>query len=127
MSPSKPDAKDFQKETIKIFRTPEEGGKGTEIAVVRWIVDGRAFNPQLSNQEIYFDKVDRKRKFGKLKGFNLADWLFIMQHKDEIEALLKDSAFKKPPPVDTQSRAANDDTAEIAESKYNPMDEEVPF
>lgn len=79
--------RDIQKEVIKIYRTPAEGERGTEIAVVRWITDGKASAPQLVNQEVYIDRLDKKRKHGKMKGLKWGDWKFLTEKPERVEEI----------------------------------------
>lgn len=118
--------KHFEKQVIKILRSVAVGAKGTEIAVVRWITDGTAYSPQLINQEVYFDRVEKKVKYGKMKGLKYGDWQLIMKHRDEIETLLKDLGDRP----DTQSRAANDVPAAQAPAPGDAQeyaDDEIAF
>lgn len=84
----------YEKQVIKVYRTPPEGQRGTEIAVVRWIKDGRAFAPQLINQEVYYSKAGGaqavERKFGKMKGWKVADMAVVAANLEEITELLED-------------------------------------
>lgn len=127
---AKPQQKDFQMEMIKILRDVADGERGTRIAIVRWIVDGRAFSPQLVNQEIYTDRINRQRKVGKNKGLNAGDWVFLMNFGvEKIRDMLIDYTSKKPAPLSGQDAAANDyaDEVSTAAPASNPPDEEIPF
>jgi len=102
------DGGEFTKETIKVFRDVTDPSlKGqTEIAVIRWTKDGRSFAPQLANQEVYFDRLTKEKKYGKMKALKLADFKFIVTNAPEIEALLREAP--PAPRPDTQKAAAAD-------------------
>lgn len=100
----------FEKETIKVFRAADPEKKMTEISVIRWIKDGRGFSPQLVNQEVYIDKIDKKVKNGKIKGLKAADFALILEHREEITELLSDHFTPERTRVDTQKKAANDES-----------------
>lgn len=122
--------KDFQRETIKVLREVEDGERGTEIAIVRWIVDGRAYSPVLINQEVYHDRIAQQRKHGKMKGWTLGDFKFISDRSKEIIEYMAD-LYRNPkavnPPVTGKEAAAND-VAEMHEDRGpRTADEEVPF
>jgi hypothetical protein len=79
--------KNIDVHVVKILR-PCEGDRGTEIAVVRYVVDGRAYPPVLINREVYVDRIDRKRKYGKLKGFKWADVVFLRDNIAKVVDLM---------------------------------------
>lgn len=126
----RPAKKDFQKETIKIFRAvPDEDSRGNEIAVIRWITDGMAAAPQLVVQEVYTDRLTKKRMYGKVKGLKWGDYKFLTENPErtaEILDLLMDlgpGKNKRTAPPSGQEAAAND----FAERGAFQSDEEVPF
>jgi hypothetical protein len=121
---------EFQKEVIKIFRAPgAEEEKGTEVAVIRWIKDGRAFPPSLEVREIYTDRLDGKRRHGKLRGIRWADWKFITETPERIEEvaeLLLDLPMAKKRKSDVKARAAGEEIPAAPEApKAQPVGDEV--
>ncbi len=104
------DKKDIQSLIIRILRTPEEGMNGRELAVMQYVVGGQAYSPELVNREVYFDKIDRKKKYGKTKGLKWADVHFIASHSADILNLI---AQRTPAPkqiVSGQEAASGDDS-----------------
>ena len=85
--------KNIETHVVKIFRAVE-GDRGLELAVVQFIVDGNATAPQLVNREVYVDRLDRRRKYGKTKGLRWLDWKFLTETPErikEVAALLLDA------------------------------------
>lgn len=126
----KPEKKEFERQVIRILRPVPDGERGNEIVVVRYYSEGRIFAPQLANQEIYTDKISRKRKNGKVKGFKWGDFKFLTETPEriaEIQELLLDSPFerKKSQPRSGQDAAANDQAPD--EAPPLEADEQVPF
>lgn len=83
-----PVKKNFEKQTIRILRAvPPEKDRGIELAIIRWLSDGNAHVPQLVGQEVYTDRLDRKRKYGKVKGLKWGDWKFLTETPQRIEEI----------------------------------------
>lgn len=87
------DKKDIQTLIIRILRTPDEGVNGRELAVVQYVVGGQSYAPELTNREVYFDRVDRKKKYGKNKGLKWADVEFVRRNMPDILRLLSMNTF----------------------------------
>lgn len=117
------DNPDFEKVTIKVLR-PVEGDRGTELSIVRWIKNGRAFAPQLVNQEVYTDRLDKRRRHGKIKGLKWADLKFIIERKDEILEILLDLTGASQ---DRAARASSGQDAAANDFRPTFSDDEVPF
>lgn len=100
--------KDIQTLCIRILREPDEGKNGRELAIVQYIVGGQAYSPELTNREVYHDRIDRKRKYGKNKGLKWADVEYIRQNMPEILRLLSQPTFDQKRPLSGQEAAAGD-------------------
>jgi len=81
------DKKDIQTLIIRILRTPDDGVNGRELAVLQYVVGGKAYPPELINREVYFDKIDRKKKYGKTKGLKWVDIHFILEHPEILDLI----------------------------------------
>lgn len=103
------DKKDIQTLIIRILRTPDEGVNGRELAVMQYVVGGQAYAPELINREVYFDKIDRKKKYGKTKGLKWADVHFIQAHPEILDLIAQRTPAAKQV-VSGQEAASGDDS-----------------
>lgn len=65
----------------------DEHGKGIELRVVEWIVEGKHY-PQLEKREFFKDD-EGNWKMGKAKGMNDQDFIVVIKNWNKICTLMK--------------------------------------
>ncbi|QOR55562.1 MAG: hypothetical protein UMS36scaffold28_52 [Phage 59_13] len=69
-------------------RESERGGTGTELRVVRWIIDGKPAKPLLEKRD-WFASQDGEIKPGKARGLNSFDLAKIVMNVRKIAHLME--------------------------------------
>ncbi len=82
-------AKDIREDVLWVIQEQqnEKSGGGTDLRIIRWIVDGKPGKPMLEKRDWYLSE-DGDRKAGKAKGMTAGDFYLIVKNLRVIAAQL---------------------------------------
>lgn len=83
-------AKDIREDILWVIQEQinEKSGGGTDLRVIRWIIDGKPIKPALEKRD-WFLSPEGDRKLGKAKGMGAGDLYLIIKNIKAIAKLLE--------------------------------------